>query len=143
MGDRIQAAKAGILEVGDVYAVNKADRDGAEQVRRDLRMSLALTQRRDDAWRPPVLLLTARDGQGVAPLLDEADRHRAWLESSGELGERRSRRAAAEVEAVALGMLRDSWRNLSSGRLAEVTEEVVAGRLDPWTAAERLVASAG
>ena len=66
MGDGIQAAKAGILEVGDVYVVNKADRDGAAQVARDLRGMLALAPRRPEAWQPPILQTTASSGDGVA-----------------------------------------------------------------------------
>ena len=65
MGDGIQAAKAGILEIGDVYVVNKADRDGADQVRRDLRTMLALAERPEGAWRPPVVKTVASTGEGI------------------------------------------------------------------------------
>ena len=81
MGDGIQAAKAGILEIGDVYVVNKADRDGADQVRRDLRNMLALADR-DGAWRPPIVKTVAQTGEGVDEVVEKIDEHRAWMESS-------------------------------------------------------------
>ena len=81
MGDGIQAAKAGILEIGDVYVVNKADRDGVEQVRRDLRNMLGLAERDDEDWKPPIVLTVAQTGQGVDDVVDAIDKHRAWMES--------------------------------------------------------------
>src|SRR3954470_10866261 len=79
MGDGIQAAKAGILEIGDLFVVNKADRDGAEQVRRDLRNMIALADRPEDSWRPPIVLTVAQTGQGVGEVVEKMDEHRAWL----------------------------------------------------------------
>jgi LAO/AO transport system kinase len=81
MGDAIQAAKAGILEIGDVYVVNKADRDGADQVRRDLRNMLALAERGPDAWRPPIVQTVAQTGRGVDEVVDRIDDHRDWMAS--------------------------------------------------------------
>ena len=101
MGDGIQAAKAGLLEVGDVYVVNKADRDGADQVRRHLRSMLALVERADDTWRPPVLTTVAQADQGVDQVVAALDEHHEWLTASGELELRRARRARAEIEAIA------------------------------------------
>jgi LAO/AO transport system kinase len=138
MGDGIQAAKAGILEIGDVYVVNKADRPEAASVRRDLRSMIALTERAKDAWRPPVLLASAQSGEGVdkvaQALADHLEHARA-----GELGRRRRRRARAEVEAIALTALRKRWGGVASGELDSVVEEVLAGRLDPYAAADRLL----
>ena len=88
MGDGIQAAKAGILEIGDIYVVNKADRDGADQVRRDLRSMLALAERPEGAWRPPIVKTVAAKGEGLDEVAAEIARHHDWLESSGELGRR-------------------------------------------------------
>jgi LAO/AO transport system kinase len=138
MGDGIQAAKAGILEIGDVYVVNKADRPDAVAVRRDLRSMLALTERAKGAWRPPVLLMAAQSGDGVdkvaAALADHLEHTRG-----GELERRRRKRARAEVEAIALTALRKRWGGVSSGELDDVADEVVAGRLDPYSAADRLL----
>ena len=84
MGDGIQAAKAGILEIGDMYVINKADRDGADQVRRELRSMLALAERPEGAWRQPIIKTVASKGEGVDEVVEAIDQHRAWLESSGE-----------------------------------------------------------
>ena len=73
MGDGIQAAKAGILEIGDVFVVNKADRDGADQVRRDLRNMIALAERGEDAWRPPIVQTVAQTGQGVDEVVEKIE----------------------------------------------------------------------
>ena len=113
LGDGIQAAKAGILEIGDVYVVNKADRDGAEQVRRELRSTIALGDRPEGGWKPPIVLTVAQSGRGVDEVVRELDRHRAWLEESGELARRRTRRAREEIEAIAVAALRDRWENVS------------------------------
>lgn len=140
MGDGIQAAKAGILEVGDVYAVNKADRDGADRTRRELRTMLSMAQRHEGAWRPPVLQTVASTGTGIDELLVEVDRHGAWLAGSGELERRRTVRAAREVEAIALRTLRERWSSAGAGAdLDDVAGRVVAGTLDPYAAADELL----
>ncbi|WP_435742149.1 methylmalonyl Co-A mutase-associated GTPase MeaB [Nocardioides sp. SYSU DS0663] len=142
MGDGIQAAKAGILEVGDVYVVNKADRDGADQVRRDLRSMIALADRPADGWEPPIVKTVAQAGQGLAELVVEVDRHRDWLRSTGELGHRRARRARAEVEAIALAALRARWGDVGGhSELDRLADAVAAGETDPWSAADRLIDS--
>jgi len=140
MGDGIQAAKAGILEIGDAYVVNKADRDGADQVRRELRSMLALAERAEGGWRPPVLKTVASEGQGAAEVIDAIDEHRAWAEESGELARRRVRRARSEIEAIALTALRERWGSVDSGnRLDELASSVVDGESDPYTAADALL----
>jgi LAO/AO transport system kinase len=138
MGDGIQAAKAGILEIGDVYVVNKADRPDAASVRRDLRSMLALTERAGDAWRPPVLLMSAQSGEGVDKVVTALDGHLEHARG-GELERRRRARARAEVEAIALTALRRRWGGVASGELDEAADEVAAGRLDPYAAADRLL----
>ncbi len=141
MGDGIQAAKAGILEIGDVYVVNKADREGAEKVRRDLRSMLGLAERRDGAWKPPVLMTTASTGEGVDAVAEALERHDEFLRSSGELQRRRVRRAREEIEALALTALRRRWGSVDSGdRLDVLAAEVVAGDTDPYSAADVLLA---
>jgi LAO/AO transport system kinase len=143
-GDGIQAAKAGILEIGDVYAVNKAERDGAEQLRRELRSAIALGERPEGAWKPPVVMTIAQSGQGLDELARELDRHRAWLEETGDLRRRRTRRAREEIEALAVAALRTRWEDVSShDGLDALAEAVVAGAKDPYAAADELVATAG
>ncbi|MFC5728316.1 MULTISPECIES: methylmalonyl Co-A mutase-associated GTPase MeaB [Nocardioides] len=141
MGDGIQAAKAGLLEIGDVYVINKADRDGADQVRRDLRSMLAMAERPEGAWRPPVLKTVASQGEGAADLVDALDQHRAHAEASTELARRRTRRARDEIEAIALTALRERWGSLGDGdRLDSLAASVAAGEADPYTAADALLA---
>lgn len=140
MGDGIQAAKAGILEIGDLYVVNKADRDGAEQVRRDLRSMMTLSERSEGAWRPPVLTAIAQKKLGLDEVVVEIDRHRAWLESSGELDRRRVRRARTEIETIALTELRRRWGDVGRAGLDDLARQVVAGTTDPYAAADRLLA---
>ncbi len=140
MGDGIQAAKAGILEIGDVYVVNKADRDGADQVRRDLRNMLALADRSEDSWRPPIVQTVAQTGQGVDEVVEKIDEHHAWMASSGELNRRRVRRARDEIEAIAVTALRARWGDVHTRtELDELAEQVAAGKSDPYTAADSLL----
>jgi LAO/AO transport system kinase len=108
MGDGIQAAKAGILEVADVFVVNKADRDGAHQVVRDLRGMQSLGGRHSEpgAWRAPIVSTVASRGEGIDDVRAAVTKHRAWMESSGELLRRRQHRAAVEIEAIALAEVR-------------------------------------
>jgi len=139
LGDGIQAAKAGILEIGDVYVVNKADRDGAEQVRRELRGMVALGDRPAHGWKPPIVLTVAQSGRGLDELVVELDRHRAWLEESGELAKRRNRRARDEIEAIAIAALRERWEGVAGHEdLDALAEAVVAGTTDPYAAADEL-----
>ena len=142
MGDGIQAAKAGILEIGDLYVVNKADREGATTLRRDLRNALAMGDRPDGAWRPPILLTVAQSGEGVPEVVEAIDAHHAWLQESGELARRRTRRARQEVEAIALTRLRERWTGLRERtELDTQADRVAAGESDPYAAADVLLAS--
>ncbi len=140
MGDGIQAAKAGILEIGDIYVINKADRDGADQVRRELRSMIALGDRPEGSWKQPILKTVASKGEGIDDVVEAIDEHRAWLESSGELEKRRLRRARDEIEAIAVTSLREQWRSVHEHtELDGLAEQVVAGDSDPYTAADRLL----
>ncbi|KQW52601.1 transporter [Nocardioides sp. Root1257] len=142
MGDGIQAAKAGILEIGDLYVVNKADRDGADQVRRDLRSMLQLGERPEGSWRPPILKTIAQQGEGLDEVVAEIAKHHEWLASSGELDARRTRRARDEIEAIAVTALRQRWGDVH-GRteLDDLAAGVVAGTTDPYAAADELLAA--
>jgi LAO/AO transport system kinase len=140
MGDGIQAAKAGILEIGDIYVINKADRDGADQVRRELRSMLALAERPEGAWRPPIVKTVASRGEGVDDVVVEIDRHHAWLAESGQLAERRTRRARDEIEAIAVTALRARWGDVHGrSELDDLAAAVAAGDSDPYTAADELL----
>ena len=134
MGDSIQAAKAGVLEVADVLVVNKADRPDTQATLRDLRAMVSLAR---SEWKPPIVPTVATTGEGVDDLLGQLDRHDAWLESSGERARRRLARARDEVTALAFGTL--------AKRLTvpdELAARVADGQCDPVEAAEELLASA-
>ena len=142
MGDGIQAAKAGILEIGDVYVVNKADREGADQVHRELRSMLALAQRPEGGWRPPVVKTVAAAGSGLDEVAAEIERHGRWLTETGELATRRTRRARGEVEAIAVTALRERWGDVHGlSELDTLAASVAAGETDPYTAADELLAA--
>ncbi len=140
MGDGIQAAKAGVLEIADVLVVNKADRDGAEATAQQVAAMLARTGE-GRSWEAPVLRTVATTGVGIAALVDAITAHRQMLDLSGGLELRRRRRVAAEIEAVALGLLRRRVLAAAGDRaLDALAAAVVAGHLDPVTAARRLTA---
>lgn len=142
MGDGIQAAKAGILEIGDVFVVNKADREGADATVRELRHMLGLGEvRAPGDWRPSVVTSVASRGEGVTEIVEALERHRAWMEKRGVLTARRTARAAREVETIAVTALRERMGDLHGDRrLAALAERVRAGALDPYAAADTLVA---
>ena len=142
MGDGIQAAKAGILEVADVLVVNKADREGADRTVRDLRHAASMGAGADPGgWRVPVVRTVATDGTGVDDLLAAVEAHRGWLGIDG-LRERRVRRAGREIEGLALEALRAKVGGLHGDtRLDSLADDVVAGRTDAYAAADHLVAT--
>jgi LAO/AO transport system kinase len=138
MGDSIQAAKAGILEIADVFVVNKADRDGAQQVVRDLRNMIALAA--PEGWRPPIVPTVAVKDEGVADVIEQLGKHLSWMEGSGELDRRRRARARDEIEAIAVTALRERMGDLHGHqRLDALAEKVLDGACDPYAAADELV----
>jgi len=143
MGDAIQAAKAGILEVGDIFVINKCDKPGAQETVRDLRTMIALAQRGAGDWKPPIVMTTATAGDGIADLAAALDAHWAWLDSSGERDRRRRARAREEVAAIAVAALRQRMGGLpGDSRLDSLAAQVASGELDPYSAADDLVAAA-
>ena len=142
MGDGIQAAKAGILEIADVLVVNKADRDGADRVARDLRAMQGMVGAADDsAWLAPIVKTVAARGEGIEQVRAAIDGHRRWLDGSGELVRRRTARLAAEIEAIALTTLRRRLAALRNTRgFDAVLARAAAGGEDPYSAAEQILA---
>jgi LAO/AO transport system kinase len=139
MGDAVQAAKAGILEVADVFAVNKADKPDSHQVVRDLRSMLALADRQPGDWKPPIVLTVAMHGaedEGIGELVSRLDDHRSWLTDTGELDRRRLARAREEITALAYAELR---QKVAANRIDELAARVADGSLDPFRAAEELL----
>ncbi|MGW2631817.1 methylmalonyl Co-A mutase-associated GTPase MeaB [Streptomyces chattanoogensis] len=141
MGDGIQAAKAGILEIGDVYVVNKADRDGADATARELNHMLGLGEARAPGdWRPPIVKTVAARSEGVDEVVEALEKHRAWMEEHGVLDKRRRARAAREVETIAVTALRERIGDLRGDRrLDALAERIVGGETDPYRAADELV----
>jgi LAO/AO transport system kinase len=144
-GDGIQAAKAGILEVADVFVMNKSDRDGAAEAVRDLRNALSLSvPPAPGDWERPVLTTVAPRGEGVPELVATLDAHREWLDRSGERARRRRARAEAEIQAVALEQVRARLGDVRGARgLSRLTQRVLAGELDPYGAADELLGTLG
>ncbi|HEV7149017.1 MAG TPA: methylmalonyl Co-A mutase-associated GTPase MeaB [Pedococcus sp.] len=145
MGDGIQAAKAGILEIGDVFVVNKADRDGADATVRDIRHMISLGDRTEpNLWRPPVVKTVAAQGQGIDEVVEAIEKHTSWMDGAGELRARRIRRAGDEIESIALQQLRAKMGDLRHGNgVDELAAAVVDGTTDPYAAADQVVAALG
>ncbi|WP_040158247.1 methylmalonyl Co-A mutase-associated GTPase MeaB [Mobilicoccus massiliensis] len=143
MGDGIQAAKAGILEIGDVFVVNKADRDGADATVRDIRHMISLGDRTEpNLWRPPVLKTIADRMQGVEEVIEGIEKHQAWMAEHGELDRRRRARATEEIESIVLAQLRARMGDLRDGHgIDDLAGDVVAGRTDTYRAADEVLAA--
>lgn len=131
-GDAVQVAKAGILEIADVFVVNKADRDGAEISARDLRQMLHMGAERP--WMPPVILTTASASEGIDEVWSAVESHRAYLESSGELERGRRSRLLREVESRAVETVRERARGVLAAD-GSLIEDLTARRTDPYRAA--------
>jgi GTPase len=140
MGDSVQAAKAGILEIADIFVVNKSDRPGYHDVVRDLRAMLAMVSYPEGGWKPPIVATSSASGEGLAELATRLDKHWAWLGDSGERDRRRLARAREEVSGIAVATLRRQLGVLpGERRLDELAGLVVSGMLDPYSAADELI----
>ncbi|WP_026424876.1 methylmalonyl Co-A mutase-associated GTPase MeaB [Actinokineospora inagensis] len=145
MGDGIQAAKAGILEIADVFVVNKADRDGAETTVRELRHAISLGRReiRGASWRQPVVPAVAPRGEGISALVEAIDEHHAWGLAHGGFERRRLARARAEISAIAVAAVRVRIERFQGELLDRLAAEVGAGTVDPYRAADDLIGASG
>jgi LAO/AO transport system kinase len=139
-GDAVQAAKAGLMEIADVFVVNKADRQGVRDTVRELRQMLDLS---DAPFTPRVVETVATRGEGITELWHAVSDHREYQEREGLLAERRRRRAAREIRDIVAERQRRRVEEQAAPLLAELTAEVVARRMDPYAAADRLTASLG
>jgi LAO/AO transport system kinase len=141
-GDAVQANKAGLMEVADIFVINKADRSGVDDARRDIEQMLELSPTR--AWAPPILPTVATTGEGVDELWTTLRDHRDWLESSGELTRRRRARVSYELERIISEELRVRAHALGEGAaFDELCDAVAAREIDPYTAVARLLSSNG
>ena len=141
-GDAVQANKAGLMEVADVFAINKADRKGLDETRRDLELMLDLSNLGD--WRPPIVPTVASRAEGVDTLWAAVLDHRDYAEKSGLLEQRRERRLREELRSIVVSRLDARARELSGGAGYDALEaDVLARRLDPWSAADELLRDIG
>jgi LAO/AO transport system kinase len=141
-GDAMQANKAGLLEVADLFVINKADRPGVREAQRDLDQMLDLSTLGD--WRPPVLATTAADNEGIDELWAAVAEHRAYLAGSGQLAARRAARLERELRRVLTARLARRVDEVATGPVfAEAVADLVAGRDDPYHAADRLLKEEG
>jgi LAO/AO transport system kinase len=137
-GDGVQANKAGLLEIADLFVVNKADRDGVAETVRDLEMMLDLTG--DMTWRPKVIQTVATRNEGVDELWDAIEEHREFQERTGQLARRREARLRDELRGIVLTRLREEAETRSSGEQFEkLVAQVAARELDPYAAAAELL----
>ena len=138
LGDDIQAIKAGIMEIADVFVINKADKEGAERTARELKLAMELDEEAERGWMPPIVRTVASIGEGVEEVAEAVARHRAHLESSGELAERRRAQLRLRVEMILKQrVLAAADRRLD---LEGEIERAAAQRLDPYTVADALFA---
>lgn len=137
-GDAVQAAKAGLMEIADVYVVNKADRAGAKETVREVK---AILQMSDAEWKPEIVETVAVKDEGTDELWDAITRHRAHQDEDGSLLARRRRRINHELRQIVAERFRERVMNEAGDLLEELTEAVTARRIDPYSAADKLVAS--
>jgi LAO/AO transport system kinase len=138
-GDGIQAMKAGLMEVADLFVVNKSDRPGADEAARDLAQMLTLGKGRTP-WKPPVLRTSAASGDGIPELISAIARHRAWSEESGEHGRRREAAARSEVEAVLQeALLRRLADRVGPEKIDLAVARVARREIDPYSVVEDLL----
>lgn len=138
-GDAVQANKAGLMEIADIFVINKADRPGAADTRRDLEQMLELGAN-PDPWRPPIVATVAPEGDGADELWAAIGAHHQYLEASGKLGARRADRLTDELERILAAQLLARARATAAGPDFErLRAAVLARELDPWSAAEELL----
>ena len=138
MGDRVQATKAGLMEIGDVFAVNKSDRPGAAATKRELLAMVASKPLEPQAWRPPVIPITATNGSGLDELVTAIAEHRRYGAASGETAQRRRDRTVAEIVGLAIGRLQQDLQRRREV-LEGLADDVLAARVDPSQAAQQLL----
>ena len=137
-GDAVQAAKAGLMEIADIFVVNKADRTGAKDAVRELKQMLDMS---DAEWKPEVMETVATKGEGIDELWTAIEKHRAYQEEKGLLEARRHRRVEREIREIVAERYRHRVDSECAEMLHRLTERVVARESDPYSAAEQLIAS--
>src|ERR671922_753274 len=140
MGDAVQAAKAGILEIADIFCVNKSDKPGASDTGRELRSMLELGHGRDADWAPPIVLTSATEDDGVDELWEAIRSHESHLRTGDRLEQRRRARFGAEIREIVGERLKEALEQAAGADVVEkLTDEVLARKLDPYSAADELL----
>jgi LAO/AO transport system kinase len=143
-GDSVQANKAGLMEIADIFVINKADRKGVEETRRDVEQMLELSDLPHDAWRPPIIATIGNTGEGVPALWDAILEHRSVIESTGELKKRRDFRLSEELREIVARRLEQRAREITSGdRWDQLQAQVLDHSVDPWSAADEMLKGVG
>jgi LAO/AO transport system kinase len=143
-GDSVQANKAGLMEIADIFVINKADRKGVEETRRDIEQMLELSDLPHEAWRPPIVATVGNTGEGVPALWDAIKEHRASIETSGELTKRREFRLREELREIVARRLEQRARDICTGDRWESLQSGVLNRgIDPWSAADEMLKGVG
>ena len=143
-GDSVQANKAGLMEIADIFVINKADRKGVEETRRDIEQMLELSDLPHEAWRPPIVATIGNTGEGVPALWDAIVGHRATIEQSGELTKRREFRLREELREIVARRLEQRARDICTGERWDSLQTGVLNRsIDPWSAADEMLKGVG
>ncbi len=143
-GDSVQANKAGLMEIADLFVINKADRKGVDETRRDLEQMLDLSDLPHEAWRPPIVATIGSTGEGVPDLWDAVQRHREFITASGELERRRHFRMREELREIVARRLEQRAREICTGeRWDQLLTDVVDRKIDPWGAADEMLTGVG
>jgi LAO/AO transport system kinase len=143
-GDSVQANKAGLMEIADVFVINKADRKGVQETQRDIEQMLELSDLAHEAWHPPILATIGNTGEGVPEMWDAILEHRATIEASGVLKSRREFRLRAELREIVARRLELKAREILSGDHWDgLQEQVLNHLLDPWSAADEMLRGVG
>ena len=139
-GDSVQANKAGLMEIADIFVINKADRKGVEETRRDVEQMLELSDLAHDAWRPPIIATVGNTGEGVPTLWEAIAEHRGVIEASGELVQRRQFRLREELREIVARRLEQRAREICTGDRWDTLQQGVLDRtIDPWSAADEML----
>ena len=143
-GDSVQANKAGLMEIADIFVINKADRKGVDETRRDLEQMLDLSDLPHAAWRPPIIPTIGSTGEGVPALWDVVTQHREHITANGELDRRRRFRLREELREIVARRLEQRAREVCTGERWDALQDgVIARSMDPWSAADEMLKVVG
>jgi LAO/AO transport system kinase len=143
-GDSVQANKAGLMEIADIFVINKADRKGVEETRRDIEQMLELSDLPHEAWRPPIIATIGNTGEGVPALWDAVLEHRQAIETTGELKSRRDFRLREELREIVARRLEQRAREICTGEVWDgLQTQVLDKTIDPWSAADEMLRGVG